>query len=271
MCELFAMSCRKPAALTYSLPEFSRNGSSLRRNRHGWGIALSRDRDAIVIKEPEPASNSRWVRFIADNAIPAKMAIAHVRDATRGEHTMENTHPFRRALGKRVHLLAHNGTLEGIENRFDAKALHYRPVGETDSELAFCALLTRLKPYYDLDDLPPLDTRFEVFAAFCAEARQLGPCNLLYYDGDALFVHAHRRYHEENGKFVGPRAPGLQIRQCMTCSAEPEVHCPGLDLEPRDPHTVLVASVPLDDQGWEPLPEGAVLALKDGEILRSNH
>ncbi len=269
MCELFAMSSRVPAALTYSLPEFSENGSSLRSNRHGWGIALSRDRDAILIKEPEPATNSRWVRFIAENAIPAKVAIAHVRDATRGAHTMENTHPFRRALGKRTHLFAHNGTLEDIENRYDPRAHHYRPIGETDSELAFCVLLSQLKAAYDEDDLPPLDTRFEIFAAFCADMRQLGPCNFLYFDGDVLFVHAHRRYHELNGQFEGPRPPGLQILRCWTCAAGPEVHTAGLDLAMRDLHTTLVASVPLDDQAWQPLPEGAVLAIRDGEILRS--
>ena len=270
MCELFAMSSRQRAALTYSLPEFSENGSSLRSNRHGWGIALSRDRDAIVIKEPEPAANSRWVRFISENAIPARVVIAHVRDATRGAHTMENTHPFRRALGKRTHLFAHNGTLEDIEGRYDPRAQHFRPIGETDSELAFCVLLTQLKPHYDRDDLPPLDLRFDVFADFCETMRTLGPCNFLYYDGDVLFVHAHRRFHEIDGKFEGPRPPGLQILQCRSCSAGPEVHSPGLDVTMHDPHTTLVASVPLDDQGWRPLPEGAVLAIRNGDVLRSD-
>ena len=50
MCELFAMSSYKPTALTYSLEEFSKNGSSLRSNRDGWGIALASDRDAILVK-----------------------------------------------------------------------------------------------------------------------------------------------------------------------------------------------------------------------------
>ena len=55
MCELFVMSSRKPAAVTYSLDEFSRNGSKLRHNRDGWGIAFARDRDALFVKEPQPA------------------------------------------------------------------------------------------------------------------------------------------------------------------------------------------------------------------------
>ena len=40
MCELFAMSSSRPTALTYSFEEFSKNGSKLRSNRDGWGIAF---------------------------------------------------------------------------------------------------------------------------------------------------------------------------------------------------------------------------------------
>ena len=81
MCELFAMSSRKPTAVTYSLDEFSRNGSKLRHNRDGWGIAFARDRDALLVKEPHPASDSAWVKFIADHSIKTTAAIAHVRQS----------------------------------------------------------------------------------------------------------------------------------------------------------------------------------------------
>ena len=49
-----------------------------------------------------------------------------------------------------------------------------------------------------------------------------------------------------------------------------EVTVPGLKVELPDHQTVLLASVPLDDQGWEALQEGTVLALKDGEVLKQN-
>ena len=36
-----------------------------------------------------------------------------------------------------------------------------------------------------------------------------------------------------------------------------------------DQQSILVASVPLDESGWSPLPEGVALALQDGkEIAR---
>jgi len=270
VCELFAMSSRKPTAVTYSVNEFSRNGSKLRHNRDGWGIAFARDREPVLVKEPRPASDSPWVKFIAGQPIKTTTAIAHVRYASRGQPTMENTHPFRRALGRRIHLFAHNGTLTGIEQIVDEAALRYLPIGETDSELVFCTLLSRLERYYDRNETPSLETRFDVFSGVCEEMKMLGPSNFLYYDGDVLFAHAHKRLYEEAGELVGPRPPGLHIKRCWTCTLHERVICPGLEVELPDQQTVLLASVPLDDQGWEALPEGTVLALKDGQVQKQN-
>jgi len=267
MCELFAMNSRHPVPITYALVEFSKNGSSLRHNRDGWGISLARDRDAYFVKEPEPANDSIWVRFIADNPIETTAAIAHVRYATRGKHTMENTHPFRRVLGRRTHVFAHNGTLDGVEKAVDKSALTFLPIGETDSELAFCLLLSRLKRLYVNDEAPPLARRFETFLNFRDEMANLGSSNFLYYDGEVLFAHAHKRIYEEGGKHVGPKPPGLHMKRCWTCTFQDEVTCPGLTVGLPDSQVVLLASVPLDDQGWEALDEGTVLAVKDGEVL----
>ncbi len=268
MCELFAMSSRKPTSVTYSLDEFSKNGSRLRQNRDGWGVALARDRDAFLVKEPKPAKDSPWVRFIAEHPIETTLCIAHVRYATRGHHIMENTHPFRRVLGRRTHLFAHNGTLNGIEETVDRGALSYLPIGDTDSELAFCTLLSRLKPNYNRDEIPSLDSRFDVFRGVCEEMKGLGPSNFLYYDGEILFAHAHKPIYKEAGQLVGPKPPGLHIKRCWTCTYQKEVTCPGLKIDLPDHQTVLLASVPLDDRGWEELQEDTVLALKDGEVLK---
>lgn len=269
MCELFAISSKKPTAVTYSLNEFAALGSGLRHNRDGWGIAYAKDRDAFLVKEPKPAANSIWAKFVADNALRTNHVIAHVRYATRGNHTMENTHPFRRALGRHTHFFAHNGTLRGIEEAVDKTALTYRPIGETDSEIAFCLLLSRLKPLYASDDVPPVEARLEVFTCVCHDMKKLGSSNFLYFDGEVLFAHAHRRLYEEGGEMVGPKPPGLHIKKCWACADQKEVTCPGLKVKLGCPETVILASVPLDDRGWEKLDEGAILAIRDGEILNS--
>jgi predicted glutamine amidotransferase len=54
---------------------------------------------------------------------------------------MKNCQPFVRELGGRVHVFAHNGDLDIGALRAKLPLGGFRPVGDTDSEYAFCALL----------------------------------------------------------------------------------------------------------------------------------
>ena len=270
MCELFAMSSHAPATVTCSLHDFARNGSQLRSNTSGWGIAYFQEREAILIKEAEPAADSPWVRFIREQELASRCVIAHVRQATVGEPALHNTHPFRRALGGRVHAFAHNGTLKGLEQAYDPATLRYRPVGDTDSELAFCILLHCLQAVWeDRQDLPSLNERADVFAEFVAEMVDFGTANFLYSDGEILFVHGHKRIYEEDGRYTEPRAPGLSQRSCTPEGDGETWRCAGMEIGLGARQTTLFASVPLDEEGWEPLPEGTLVAVRDGqEVLR---
>ena len=268
MCELFAMSSRERSSVTYSLNEFSKHGGLTHRNKSGWGIAYFQDRDAFIVKEPEPAHDSPWVRFIAEQELQSRFIIAHVRLATVGQPSLHNTHPFRRALGGRTHVFAHNGTLNGIHDEHRHNELRYEPVGDTDSELAFCLLLERLREtWHDAREIPDVARRLDVFAGFASDMRGRGSSNFLYSDGDALFVHADRRIYEEGEGYSDPRPPGLSMRNCVACQIGPEFACDGLKVGMADQRTMLFASVPLDEIGWEPLPEGIAVAVRDGEEI----
>ncbi|MEM9331897.1 MAG: class II glutamine amidotransferase [Pseudomonadota bacterium] len=268
MCELFAMTCRQPAAVTYSLNEFALHGGSKYKNNSGWGIAYFRDRDALTIKEAEPASNSPWVDFISKQGVESDCVIAHVRLATVGQPSMENTHPFRRALGRRTHIFAHNGTLHGLHEKHHLTELDRMPIGNTDSELAFCILLDRMRDLWgDGGVVPDVNKRLQIFAEFASEMADIGSANFLYSDSDALFVHGHRRIYEENGGFSEPRAPGLSMRNCVACQQGPEWDVEGCHISMGHQKTMLFASVPLDEVGWEPLPERTALAAFKGEEI----
>ena len=272
MCELFAMSSRLPSALSYSLSEFAKHGGLTHRNKSGWGIAYLDDREAFLVKEAHPASDSPLAKFIAEQERKSHCVIAHVRLATVGTPALRNTHPFRRALGRRVHVFAHNGTLKGLHDDYGQCTLNYEPVGDTDSELAFCLLLERMRPLWSRKEgVPPnVADRLTVFAEFASDMRERGPANFLYSDGEVLFAHAHKRIYEENGGFSEPRAPGLSVRNCAACQQGPEYACQGLKIRLGDQSTMLLASVPLDSQGWEPLPEGTALAICSGaEVART--
>ena len=55
LCELFAMSSRQPASVTFSIEEFARHGGQSAPHKEGWGIAYLQERDAWVIKQAAAA------------------------------------------------------------------------------------------------------------------------------------------------------------------------------------------------------------------------
>jgi predicted glutamine amidotransferase len=265
MCELFAISSNRPTAVSYSLDEFATNGSRIRSNRSGWGIAYFDERDVFLVKEAAPAKDSPWVRFIEEQNLKSACVIAHVRYATVGADALHNTHPFRRVLGRHTHVFAHNGTLTGIHAEFSSDPLRSQPLGDTVSELAFCILLERLLGVWEsAGAVPSIEDRFDVFCTFATEMREFGAANFLYSDGDALFIHGHRRVFEEDGKLTESKPPGLSIKDCARCQLAPRWSCKGLDIEAADKSLIMVASVPLDDDGWEPLPEGTAIVFQQG-------
>lgn len=267
MCELFGISTSIPVAVKYSLHEFAKHGGLLHQNKSGWGMAYHEGREAVLFKEPAPASDSPLVQFIESHPLTTTCAIAHVRYATAGSPSYANTHPFLRELGGQRHVFAHNGSLQDVWGQMPLQTATYRPIGETDSEYAFCLLLERLLPLWHRGEgPPPLRERLEAIAQFARELRSLGPSNFLYSDGDNLFVHAHQRRWEENGGVSEPHPPGLSILSLDRA----ELSAMGLQVSGGNNTAItLVASVPLTADGWKSLPEGTVLALCRGrEIAR---
>jgi predicted glutamine amidotransferase len=262
------MSSRAPATVDYSLERFSRHGGLEGPAKDGWGVAYYEDEDVRLIKDTRCASESPWVAFLEGQALRSRMVISHIRRATRGALTLENTQPFRRELGGRVHVFAHNGDLGGIGADLPLGRLGcHRPLGTTDSELAFCALLARLEAVWRVPrPAPELGRRFDIVARFAADLRSLGPANFLYADGDVLFAHGHRRI-QADGEI---RPPGLWVLQRTCPSDEPAVRSNGLTISAESQAVVLLASVPLTREAWRPLAEGEVLAVAAGSVIPSS-
>jgi glutamine amidotransferase len=264
VCELLGVSARFPTTVRVSLDELARHGGGTGPHRDGWGIAMWQDGDALVIREPDAAHESRWVQFLQERQPRTSIAIAHVRRATQGARLLRNTQPFARELGGRVHLFAHNGMLRGIEDDARFPSQRFRRIGDTDSEQAFCALLERIGPLWNVG-LPSLEDRLRAIRAFASELRTLGPANFLYTDGDAVFAHGHRRMHDDGTI----RAPGLHLL-CRSCSAAADA-APlagvAIDREAQQ-EVALVASVPLSSERWTPLAEGEIVVLRDGRATR---
>jgi predicted glutamine amidotransferase len=269
MCELLAMSSLEPATLSISLEAFSERGGLYAPHKDGWGAAFYSGRDARRLRETGAASRSSGIRFLREQEYRSNLVLAHVRQATKGAVSLENTQPFARELGGRMHVFAHNGDLIGLEEATAADLGRFRPIGDTDSEHAFCLLLARLEPLWTGPEAPSLESRLAVVTAFAALLRPFGPANFLYADSEYLYVHGHERTQETTGHI---EPPGLHTL-CRTCPSKREGRAPrpieGLTIgltEGRQ-RVTLVASVPLTREAWEPVEGGEVLAIRGGQIV----
>jgi len=265
MCELLALSSSHAEHLTFSLHTLAARGGLGMSTRDGWGVAFYQDVDVALFREPLAAGDSELVRYLECHGPSTQLAISHIRHATRGAISLANTQPFARELGGRIHVFAHNVNLPDIDDCALLRAGSYRPVGQTDSELAFCALLARLNGLWTGGAPPSLGARTSLLAAFAADLRPLGPANFLYSDGDALFAHGNRRIQGATGR-IDP--PGLWLLQRQCRAGDPAPDCEGgVAIGPGERSVVLIASVPLSDDAWRPLSEGELVVVREGTLL----
>jgi len=268
MCELLGLSSRGDVSFRYSLEAFALHGGKTHANKDGWGVSVRSGRETFLVKEAAPANDSPWVRLMESQQIDTSLVLAHVRRASKGKLTLENTHPFKREMGGRVHVFAHNGDVSPVIETFPEQSTHSQPIGDTDSEHAFCLLLERLnRAWSGPGEEPDLGARMQILAEVGKELRSLGTANFLYTDNDFLFVHADKRRYDDDGVISEPRWPGLQLFKHRANEAK-RFRAAGVDIGASEGPMTMVASLPLfDEEQWEPIPEGTVLALRDGEIV----
>ena len=259
------MSSRYRTSVGFSLETLARRGGRDGPHKDGWGVAYFEGPDVFLLRESSPAAESGLVDYMERNGPPSKLVLSHIRLATQGEAALRNTQPFQRELSGRAHVFAHNGNLPDLREQRRLQSTRFTPIGETDSEFAFCALLERLEGTWNLGNgkLPSVEARLQIVSEFAEWLRPLGAFNFIYTDGDALFVHAHRRKHDDGET----RPPGLHllVRSCDEQAVD--LSQSGIMMAPIAQQLTLVASVPLTDEPWEAIPEGSVIALKNGVVL----
>jgi glutamine amidotransferase len=202
MCELFGMSASRPVNTKNALARFRLRGGLEADNPDGWGIAWLEGETFRLFKEPLPAYRSALLEELSGQ-IDASLVIAHVRKARHPPvNTMDNTHPFRSVCCGKEWVFAHNGLVPEIvgmerENRHAV----CQPTGETDSEYAFCHLLSHLARDFDSHDAAAT-VSFDTLAATSEVVASHGKFNFLLSDGKHLIGYGHDRLHyleERNG------------------------------------------------------------------------
>jgi predicted glutamine amidotransferase len=253
MCQLLGMNCNVPTDICFSFTGFQARGGGTDVHRDGWGIAFFEGRGVRVFLDPQPSCESQVAELVRHYPIRSLNVIAHIRKATQGAIGLENTHPFMRELWGRYWIFAHNGNLIDYAPALDGSFL---PVGQTDSELAFCHLLQTLRQRFP-HGMPERDTLCSAIDDFAAQCRPLGPFNFLLSNGDCLFAHRSTELH-------------YLIRQAPFAVAHLKDQDVAIDFNevttPND-RVALIATLPLtDNETWTPLPVGRVVSFVDGVI-----
>ena len=203
MCQLLGLNCNHPTDATFSFSGFTRRAGITDDHSDGWGIAFFEGQpDAKGVRlwvDHLPASHSPVADLLSRYPIKSRNLIAHIRKATQGQVSLENCHPFVRELWGRYWVFAHNGNLIDFQPHLHAQ---FRPVGETDSERAFCFIMQELSKSHA--SLPSIEELSVTLKELMPQLARHGTFNMLLSNGQALWAHAstHLCYVERKHPFA---------------------------------------------------------------------
>ncbi|OGP83367.1 MAG: class II glutamine amidotransferase [Deltaproteobacteria bacterium RBG_13_65_10] len=191
MCELLGMSANVPTDIVFSFTGFQVRGGKRGPHKDGWGIAFYEGKGVRVFLDVSPSSESEVARFVRRYPIKSTAVISHIRKASVGRVTLENTHPFVRELWGKYWVFAHNGRIPKVKKR--ALEFH-RPVGATDSEHAFCWVLDRLREAFPT---PPdhASAYWPLLGELFTDLSGHGTFNALLSEGECLYAFADTKLH----------------------------------------------------------------------------
>jgi len=176
MCQLLGMNCATPTDFSFSFRGLRKRGGDTDIHSHGWGMALYEGHGVRTFLDSQPAAQSKVAAFVESYPIQTLNMMAHIRYATQGEVSLENVHPFQRELWGINFLFCHNGEVPKYsdEKPYGEYPLlgrsiekYYKPIGKTDSEATFCALLNALRA--EFTELPTLPLLYETLQRLCAQ------------------------------------------------------------------------------------------------------
>lgn len=143
----------------------------------GWGLAVYRRPDG---NEPSIVRFPQGVSAGGDldraTGVRGRIFNGHVRRATRGELTPENTHPF--CLGN--YTFGHNGTIASHRGLLEPGVPV--PAGQTDSEAVFSYLMAHYDPGNPVASLRRLVSAVIARSAFT-------DMSFLFSDGEKLYAY----------------------------------------------------------------------------------
>jgi glutamine amidotransferase len=255
MCRLLGIASSEPTEFKIVLREAPRSLAALsREHRDGWGIAVfdacarkwQVDRGIACACEDE-----RFHRLAIGSR--GELLVSHIRQKTIGDTSLANTHPFERGRW----IFAHNGTVKDVD-WLRATASRERLVeieGETDSELLFAWMLTRLDEagVTDRPADPDTDRALGAIARAGRERPNFGAFNFLLSDGTTTYAHRFGRT-----MFLLERHPEDAVISSRTSRDGTVLQTPWSPQRTA----VFVASERITDEPWQSIEDGTLLRIE---------
>ena len=255
MCQLLGMNCNTPTDIVFSFEGFRLRGGLTDSHADGFGIAFFEGKGVRLYHDDAPSASSPVADLIKSYQIKSENVIAHIRKATQGETALANTHPFMRELWGEYWVFAHNGHLRQFH---PAVGDYYRPVGNTDSERAFCWILEQLRQRFD--QKPDNEVLMQHIAELVTHIRPHGLFNCLLSNGDLMFAHASTLLH-----YIVRKAP---FGEAVLLDDDINIDFAAVTT-PND-KVAVIATLPLTtNEHWQQIAVNELVCFHQGELVFS--
>ena len=227
MCELFGVTSERKVCVNDYLKIFFSHSIE---HHNGWGLALLDNMGVAIEKEPARAVDSLYLKNRLTGKVETSVCMAHIRKATIGDVSFNNTHPFARCdKGGRRWVFVHNGTI--FESASLVRYLYHQE-GTTDSERILLYIVDRVDK--EIERKCDGDSKCRLIDDIVHELTPGNKVNFLLYDGTYMYVHKNE--------------PGTLYRN-------------------EEDGTVFFSTHPLDDTSWEEVEQNTLLVYRSGKLI----
>lgn len=253
MCQLLGMNCATPTDISFSFRGFSQRAGITSDHSDGFGIAFFEDKACRLFVDNQSAVHSPLAEFIRNYPIKSRNVVSHIRKATQGNINLENSHPFIRELWGRHWIFAHNGDLLNFNPQLTGV---FQPVGDTDSELAFCYLLQQLVERFGFSP-PSLQELFDYLLELAPQVAEFGTFNFILSNGQVLFSYATTKLHWLIREYPFQNAQLIDVDVEVDFSTV---------TTPEDCVAVITTEPLTNNEHWHAYTPGEMIVFQDGKI-----
>lgn len=253
MCQLLGMNCNTPTDIVFSFEGFRRRAGLTDCHSDGFGIAFFEGKGVRIFRDNQAASSSPIGDCVKQYKIKSLNVIAHIRKATQGDVSIENTHPFIREIWGENWVFAHNGNLKELP---DMSNNFCQPIGSTDSEAAFCYIAEYLKNRFRRK--PNEEEIFSAVQEITNELSKLGTFNFILSNGEWMIAHCSTNLHYLTRKAPFGTAHRIDDDGVIDFN----------DYAKEGDKVIIITTFPLTkDEVWTKMEHGGFVFFKDGSKI----